>query len=142
MHSHMSTGHWQAPSGQGVLVSRPLVAVASRFLLEGRDHWESADAKGLDANTLFAVAPGAPEFSDVASLFLATCPHRSVDKLERVENGRLHEVFKLTQNNVQKQCARYGAGIRGTPVTRRLFHGTKVRTPIQAPMLLVNWPVM
>ena len=62
-----------------------------------------------------------------------------MDKLERVENGRLHEVFTVTQNNIQKYCARYGgAGFSGTPVTRRLFHGTKVRTLIHTSMLLVN----
>jgi hypothetical protein len=55
----------------------------------------------------------------VSARFAETLPHATIDKLERVENGYMHELFALTAANQEKETTGYN------PETMRqmLFHG-------------------
>jgi hypothetical protein len=88
-------------------------------LSSDRKFWASTDKKGLDDNKLFAVQPGSAEHAAVCARFAATLPQATIDQLERVENGYMHEQFALTAANQEKQVGGYD------PQTMRqmLFHG-------------------
>lgn len=72
-------------------------------LASARKFWASADKKGLEDNKLFAVAAGSVEHNAVATEFAKTMPHATIDTLERVENGYLHESFQLQAKTLQMQ---------------------------------------
>lgn len=70
-------------------------------LASARKFWASAGKKGLDDNKLFAVAAGSVEHNAIATEFAKTMPHATIDKLERVENGYLHDSFQLQAKTLQ-----------------------------------------
>ena len=85
-----------------------------------RQHWESTRQRGMDDVKVFPVAVASVEFNQVASLFNRTLPHAVIDKMERIENGVVHEAFCLQAATMQKQIgAQWDAQMR-----RLLFHGT------------------
>ena len=100
---------WQATLEQLLAAAVATEATAadhqlSMFGLESaRKFWASAGKKGLDDNKLFAVAAGSVEHNAIATEFAKTMPHATIDKLERVENGYLHESFQLQAKTLQMQ---------------------------------------
>lgn len=104
-------------------------AVATAQQIKGREHWASDGARGLDDEKLFTVAPDSAEFQTVAARFAETLQTRDVDKIERVENGVLHEMFTLQQDAVSRQLhpSATAADVDAAQdvVQRTLFHGTQ-----------------
>jgi hypothetical protein len=105
--------------------------LANGFFFQGRELWQSAGRNGLDASKLFEVLRGTPEHNQVTALLLETLPMKTVDRLERVENGALHEAYKMTEKSIRNQVAQLprggfipGAAAANDQLTRRLFHGT------------------
>jgi poly [ADP-ribose] polymerase 7/11/12/13 len=112
-------------------VDDALLAVTNPMFdpLSDREHWMSTGQKGHNASKLFLVHPRTEEYNAVTQLFLATMPGKTVDRLERVENGLMHEVFKMTEAAIRKQVNGLtkpvrGAGAASDKLVRRLFHGT------------------
>jgi hypothetical protein len=88
-------------------------------LSSDRKFWASTDKKGLDDNKLFAVQPGSAEHTAVCARFAATLPHATIDQLERVENGYMHELFAVTATNQEKAVDGYDT----QTMRQMLFHG-------------------
>ena len=64
--------------------------------IKNRAFWQSKGKKGLDASKLFEVVDkSGSEFLAVQAALTKTIPKAVVDKLERVENGFMHEAFHL-----------------------------------------------
>jgi hypothetical protein len=109
-------------------------------LSSDRKFWTSTDKKGLDDSKQFAVQAGSAEHAAVCARFAETLPYATIDQLERVENGYMHEQFALTAANQQKQVGGYN------PKTMRqmLFHGAVPTVAAAAgvackPFLLEEW---
>ena len=86
-----------------------------------RKFWASSEQKGLDGNKLFAVAPDSNEYAAVVAQFMSTMSRATVDKLERIENGYLHESFEVKKAILAKEVGdKWDASMQ-----RFLFHGTK-----------------
>lgn len=82
--------------------------LAHRLGLNQRVHWQSLGKRGRDTQLLFEVTT--LEHMMVEDMFGRTMPGIVVDKIQRVENGDLHECFGVRR----RQC----------PVALRvLFHG-------------------
>lgn len=94
-----------------------------------RQHWVSKQQQGLDKDKLFAVdvSTQSDEFDAIAARFFQTMPDASIDRLERVENGYVHESFKLQVSTLAKQM---GADWDSTTMRQMLFHGTEAVDPI------------
>jgi hypothetical protein len=96
--------------------------------LDGRGRWQSRDRAGLDDNRLFPVAQGGEEFRTIAGEFTRTLPAVSVDEIQRVENGPLHELYSVHRRNVERDVeavrAACSGGVRRGPLVLMLFHGT------------------
>lgn len=95
-----------------------------------RDHWSSADHAGMDAQKLFTVDSRSVEHAKVAESFLKTLPHKTIDRIERIENGLLQESFVLSASNLQKMLKastpQPGSARSPAPtgILLELFHGT------------------
>ena len=94
-----------------------------------RQHWVSKQQQGLEKDKLFAVdvSTQSDEFDAIAARFFQTMPDASIDRLERVENGYVHESFKLQASTLAKQM---GADWDSTTMRQMLFHGTEAVDPI------------
>ena len=90
-------------------------------LTSAREHWASQGKEGLEATKLFIVAPASVEHAAIAAEFAKTLPGATVDRLERVENGFLHESFELQAAAVEHSI---GASYRAGDMRQFLFHGT------------------
>jgi poly [ADP-ribose] polymerase 7/11/12/13 len=95
--------------------------------IKGRENWASTDAKGLDDEKLFAVAPDSAEFQTVSARFAETMPTRTVDDIQRVENGLLHEMFTVNMETISRQLhpATDDIDAAQSDIRRTLFHGTR-----------------
>lgn len=64
----------------------------------------------------------------MANQFSATLPNKSIDCIERIENGVLEESFSLAAANIRKQLSRSGQlkkiGQQPSQIVKELFHGT------------------
>ena len=89
--------------------------------LDMRKDWQSTGKKGEDANKLFAVANGSPEFQAVSKAFQCTLSV-TIDTVERIENGFQQEQYALQLAAVKKQCTMAWNQKR---MQRLLFHGTE-----------------
>ena len=129
---------WQAILEQllASAVAAEVAAADSRLSMFGlaseRKYWVSAGKKGLEDNKLFAVAARSVEYHAIATEFAKTMPRATIDKLERVENGYLHEGFQLQANTLQKQVGaadynpdtmRYGALLCENKQTQFYYRG-------------------
>ena len=102
-------------------------SIQSLLGLDGRGRWQSRDRAGLDANRLFPVADGSEEFRTIADEFSRTLPTMSVDEIERVENGPLHELYSVHRRNVERDVEAVKSslgGVRQGHLVQLLFHGT------------------
>ena len=95
--------------------------MAALGLTSMRERWASTDKKGLDASKLFTVAPASPEHCAVSAEFARTLPRATIDCLERVENGFLHESFQLQATTMEKGM---GAAACSSGQMRRLLSRT------------------
>jgi len=126
----------QRPDAMGVLqeLERLLVlaeaaeaSVATQMMAvldlpTGREHWCSAGKRGTDEHKLFPVEMDSDEFAAVAADFLETLPTATIDELQRIENGYLHESFQLQATILQKRIGREWDPLK---MRRRLYHGTE-----------------
>lgn len=87
-----------------------------------RSLWESTDQKGTDQEKLFAVAAATPEHVKVAIDFAKTLPARTIDRIDRVENGYQHEQFSVKVSSIANTI---GAAYDEQTMLRYLFHGTR-----------------
>jgi hypothetical protein len=105
----------------------PRRSIQSLLGLDGRGRWQSRDHAGLDANRLFPVAEGSEEFRAIADEFTRTLPAVSLDEIQRVENGPLHELYSVHRRNVERDVETVRGslgGVRQGPLVLLLFHGT------------------
>ena len=91
-----------------------------------RRYWQSTQgrdglAKGMDSQKLFEVGLGTREYDSIASLFYITL-HKSIDKIERIEIGYVHEAYRLKRDAIKSQL---GAVFDAAQMKQKLFHGTK-----------------
>lgn len=107
--------------------SVPSRMMAMLDLAGGREYWCSEGKRGTDEQKLFPVKEDSDEFAAVAADFLKTLPAASIDDLQRIENGYLHESFQLQAATLQK---RIGLEWEGPKMRRMLFHGTEAVEPI------------
>lgn len=129
---------WQAILEQllASAVAAEVAAADSRLSMFGlasaRKYWASAGKKGLEDNRLFTVAAGSVEYNAIATEFAKTLPRATLDKLERVENGYLHEGFQLQAKTLQMQVGaadynadtmRYGALLCENKQTQFYYRG-------------------
>jgi len=91
-------------------------------LSTGRELWCSTSQRGMDKQKLFMVDMDSHEFAAVAADFLKTLPEATIDRLDRIENGYLHESFQLQASILQKQIGREWLSHK---MRRMLFHGTQ-----------------
>lgn len=87
-----------------------------------RKYWVSANQRGMDTEKLFIVSPSSAEFRAVANQFSATLQSKTIDRIERIENGVLQESFSLAAGSIRKQLS--GSGQPSLQMVRSLFHGT------------------
>lgn len=91
-----------------------------------RRHWESALRLGGDGQKLFPLSSArvdhVEELDEVRARFMATLPHRTVDRVDRVENGHQHEAFALNRRTME---ADLGDAFTEHAMVRLLFHGTQ-----------------
>ena len=99
-------------------------------LLE-RTHWQSRDKKVQDDQLLFPVMQGCEEFEVISAEFKRSLPLASVDRIERVENGDLHDQDRVQRKAIERfisstaaAAARKGGGGEQGQVVKMLFHGT------------------
>lgn len=100
-----------------------------------RKFWVSADQKGIDDELRFDVAPDSDEFNAVTGIFASEpaverfyCKdyHASdldVTRIERVENGYLHEAMDMKYATSRLALNGVGVEVEGGVHTRWLFHG-------------------
>ena len=91
-------------------------------LSSARQCWASVGRRGLDACKLFPVAPGSHEHGVIAAAFNRTLAAATIDRVDRVENGYMHEAFSLQAATLEKQI---GADYVAGRMRRLLFHGTQ-----------------
>ena len=102
--------------------SVPSHMMAMLDLSTGRELWCSTNQRGMDKTKLFMVDTDSDEFAAVAADFLKTLPAATIDRLDRIENGILHESFQLQASALQKQIGRAWDPHK---MRRKLFHGTR-----------------
>ena len=102
--------------------SVPSHMMAMLDLSTGRELWCSTNQRGMDKTKLFMVDMDSDEFAAVAADFLKTLPAATIDRLDRIENGFLHESFQLQASTLQKQIGREWDPHK---MRRKLFHGTR-----------------
>lgn len=90
--------------------------------MSDRKCWSSAGKRGLDDQKLFAVDSSTPEYRAVASRFQQTLPNLVIDRIERVENGFLHEAFYQQLFTLETQT---GQDWNERTMRQQLFHGTE-----------------
>ena len=117
---------------RGAPRARDLPRLRARQL---RRFWASADQKGLDAERALRRAGGFGGFAAVAGLFYSEpsvgrfyVPNRSTDgldvrRVERIENGALHETMDAGYGVVKKNLERIGCPYENGVHARWLFHG-------------------
>ena len=93
-----------------------------------REYWASTNQAGMDTQKLFPVLFPSGEFGKVANQFAATLPFKTVDLIERIENGVLQESFSLAAGNIGKQLSKTGQS--PAQMVKSLFHGTSAVTMI------------
>ena len=108
----------------GIEIGVGILAASSMQMALGsstRSHWESTDQKGTDKKKLFSVPLATPEHTKVAASFAETLPARTIDRIERVENGYQHEQFSAKVSSIANTI---GAAYDEQKMLRCLFHGT------------------
>ena len=98
----------------------PASQLANKFSCS-RKFWASSEQKGLDGDKLFVVGSGSNEYAAVVAQFLQTMSGTTVDKLERIENGDMHESFEVKASAMQREVGDKW----DTSMKRLLFHGTQ-----------------
>ena len=109
----------------GIELGAGMMAASSMQMALGmttRSLWESTDQKGTDQEKLFAVAAANPEHVKVAIDFAKTLPARTIDRIDRVENGYQHEQFSVKVSSIANTI---GAAYDEQTMLRYLFHGTR-----------------
>jgi len=91
-------------------------------VLLDREFWCSADKFGLEDQKLFPVDDSTAESNEVASRFHLTMPQASIDRVERVENGFMHESFHQQASTLERQIAH---DWNKHTMRQLLFHGTE-----------------
>lgn len=91
-------------------------------LSTGRELWRSTSQRGMDKQKLFMVDMDSHEFAAVAADFLKTLPVATIDRLDRIENGGVHESFQLQASTLRKQIGEEWVSHK---MRRMLFHGTQ-----------------
>jgi len=101
--------------------------------------WQSEGKKGTEKSKRFHVANDSLEFRLVETIFKAepadgieryynkrhypSVSHRSVKKIERIENGRQQESYDQTRNNIKADLRGKGIEFQSGVHSRWLFHG-------------------
>eukprot|EP00729_Bicosta_minor_P000055 gene55-18181_t len=98
-----------------------LVQLEETLGITSRKNWQSWKRKGMDQQKLFAISRDSTEYAAVAAEFLQTLPHKTIVRVERVENGPQHEAFHLAAATIRKQL---GSQFNPATMQRMLFHGT------------------
>jgi hypothetical protein len=111
----------QRPDAQALRCSLDVELAAAKDEQNARQNWVSSDKKGMDTAKLFEVVPSSSEHAAIVAAFIATMPRATIDRLERVENGLLHESFQLQAASIQK-CL--GGDYNASEMRQLLFHGT------------------
>lgn len=101
---------------------RRLNELEERLGYEFRSLWASKGRAGRDANKRFPVEPASAEYRKVIGEFRKTMPaHVVVEELLRVENGAVHELFRVNADAIRQEI---GADFDPGRMERLLFHGT------------------
>ncbi|XP_024266414.1 protein mono-ADP-ribosyltransferase PARP15 isoform X2 [Oncorhynchus tshawytscha] len=82
-------------------------------------HWDSKPA--TTSVRLYPVQSGSPEYDEVLSLFQATCPDKTIIKIERVQNTNLWNSFQIKKQEMEDRND-------GMINERHLFHATSNTT--------------
>jgi poly [ADP-ribose] polymerase 7/11/12/13 len=86
--------------------------------MEERKYWCS---NGLDSTKLFNVRAGTQEYAMISTLFHKTLPNHSIDSMQRVENGALHERYIVHKSTIRNEL---GWQFDENSMVKYLFHGT------------------
>ena len=101
-----------------------------------RNTWVSQDKKGMDAEKTFDVPKQSNEFKAVEGIFNSEpsvarfyAPHltaasKTVERIERIENGFQHESMDLSYDIVKNTLLQHGSAYANGVHARWLFHGT------------------
>ena len=101
--------------------------VTERIKAVERYFWQSEEKKGQDNPPIRPVDPMSQEFMAISAMFRLTLPDASVKKIDRVENGQLHEEFCTKRHTVRKDIEKLGECAQEPHVQKEpllLFHGT------------------
>ena len=92
-----------------------------RLELAERRTWQSSNQAGLDAEKKFPLDPDSDEYKLVLGEVDRTLANRTVDSIDRIENGPLHESYSLCKANIRRSIGRDYAEEQ---MVKLLFHGT------------------
>ncbi|XP_020316936.2 uncharacterized protein LOC109870722 [Oncorhynchus kisutch] len=82
-------------------------------------HWDTRPA--TTSVRLYPIQSGSPEYDEVLSLFRATCPDKTIIKIERVQNTNLWNSFQIKKQEMEDRND-------GMINERHLFHATSNTT--------------
>lgn len=89
-----------------------------------RDHWCSSNKAGTDVRKLFPVESTSDEYTQVAASFFKTQNNKSIDHIERIENGVMQESFVTSAGHMRDSLKSWGPAATASTIVKQLFHGT------------------